>query len=404
MAIERSLCISTLDLEFFQRGGVVTKCRAFARMAEAEGFSPFLLTPSLARHRTVRRRLKGEERLPPHLGRFDDWPCWQVGAIYPEFESNAHRFETSFLESILPNGTVCVAVSGNNHAARPFLDTGRRFGVWPGSTFWEDCRDRIRSAPWSYRKVLDLAGKPTCEGLERRIFHAAEAVLADTTYTRDCILRENPLSQDKTNVVPVPVDCDFFHPLEGASVPTASVPREIVFIGRLSDPRKNLGLLFDAFELVGRRDEDARLVLMGSGDSSDEARIRAHPFAARIEWLRQVSEEEKRRRLQRAAMLVIPSLQEGFGITGAEALACGVPVVSTPCGGPKDFVIEGKTGLVLRGFDPTEMADVLLILLHDESLRRMLGAQGRDFAVAHLSMEAVRGALRTLIHSLAAAV
>ncbi len=232
----------------------------------------------------------------------------------------------------------------------------------------------------------------------------AEAVLADTTYTRDCILRENPLSRDKTNVVPVPVDCDFFHPLEGASVPTASAPCEIVFIGRLSDPRKNLRLLLEAFELVGRRDEDARLVLMGSGDSSDEACIRAHPFAARIEWLRQVSEEEKRRRLQRAAMLVIPSLQEGFGITGAEALACGVPVVSTPCGGPKDFVIEGKTGLVLRGFDPTEMADVLLILLHDESLRRMLGAQGRDFAVAHLSTEAVRGALQTLIHSLAAAV
>jgi glycosyltransferase involved in cell wall biosynthesis len=177
-----------------------------------------------------------------------------------------------------------------------------------------------------------------------------------------------------------------------------------VFIGRLTDPRKNLGLLLEAFRLIGSRAPGARLVLVGSGDESAQVALSRHPLADRIAWRKRVSEEEKREILQRAAMLVIPSLQEGFGITGAEALACGVPVVSTPCGGPKDFVIEGKTGLVLRGFDPTEMADVLLILLHDESLRRMLGAQGRDFAVAHLSMEAVRGALRTLIHSLAAAV
>ncbi len=388
------LCISTLDLAFYGHGGVVTKALVFARVAKEEGFDPFFLTPSLDLHRTFRRALRGN-RLPTSAEiRFQGFRCHQHGALFPEFEFNAHRFEKSALRELLNPSVRCFAVSGNNHAARPFLDLELSFGVWPGATYWDDCRSRVLGAPWSARKAADLLAKPWCERLERRIFQAARTIVVDTHYTRRWVGQVAPGCEARMMVIPVPVDTALYHP-------SAETPgRRLVFLGRLSDPRKNLGLLLEAFAMAGKKNPELGLTLIGSGGEEMAARLASHPLASRIEWLRDISESEKIGHLQRALALVIPSWQEGFGITGAEALACGTPVISTPCGGPQDFVIEGETGLLLKGFDGEEMAAAILHCAGDEGLRGRLGRQGRAFAEARLSLEAVRPKLRAALHNL----
>lgn len=397
MADERPLCISTLDLADFGHGGVVTLVRAFARVAREEGYAPFLLAPSVARHRTVRRVLSGATPPSAERGVFEGTPAWGLGARFPEFEPNAHRFARAELLRVLERRMPCVAVSGNNHAARPFLDLGRPFALWIATTFWADCRDRVAAAPWGARKVLDLASRGASESLERRIFAATREMAITTNYTRLEISAMDPAWDMKARVVPVPVDCDFFRP-DGTGP-----GREIVFIGRLNDPRKNLGLLLEAFRRLGSRVPDARVVLVGSGDEAVRATLLAHPCADRIAWRQRVTEEEKRAILQRAGALVIPSLQEGFGITGVEAMACGVPVVSTPCGGPTDFVHDGHTGRLLRGFEAGEMAEALEFLLRDDVRRLRLGRQGRELAEKGFSFGAVGDALRGLVARMARA-
>ena len=62
---------------------------------------------------------------------------------------------------------------------------------------------------------------------------------------------------------------------------------------------------------------------------------------------------------------MLPSLQEGFGIVAAEALAAGVPVVTTPSGGPEELVRDSGGGRVLAGFSAEELADAAVELLRD---------------------------------------
>ena len=66
------------------------------------------------------------------------------------------------------------------------------------------------------------------------------------------------------------------------------------------------------------------------------------------------------------------SAQEGLGISGIQAMACGVPVVSTRCGGPEDYVIDGKTGK-LAGNTPEELADAIAWIVADRTVAMKQG-------------------------------
>ena len=104
---------------------------------------------------------------------------------------------------------------------------------------------------------------------------------------------------------------------------------EIVFVGRAADPRKNVGLLLDAF---------ARCCASGSArrfGSRSSARRRSTPLPAGVDATGHVDSVAEL--IRGAALFVLPSLQEGFGIVVAEALASGVPAVVTPCGGPEEL-------------------------------------------------------------------
>lgn len=390
----RPLCISTLDLAFFRHGGVVNMVLSLARVAKEAGFAPYFLTPSHLLHRTLKRMLRGEAPAASVETTFEGFRCWQMGAHFPELEFNAHRFGEKALRKIVDRATPCLAVSGNNHAALPFSMAGVPFGIWAASTFWEDCRHRVEQSPVSLRKLLDLASRSRCEALEARLFGEAKEVAVLTRYT---LRQAQPLlpRAAEAKIIPVPVDCATHRPAD------APARRSIVFVGRLSDPRKNLGLLLDAFGLIAGVLPDLQLVLIGSGDEAVRERLKAHRFASRIEWIEGASEDVKIARIQNAVALVIPSHQEGYGIVGAEALACGVPVVSTRCGGPEDFVVHGENGFLMEGFAPAELADLIRKLAEDTVLQRRLSKRAREFALEKLSVEAVRPAMLRFIGALA---
>lgn len=87
-----------------------------------------------------------------------------------------------------------------------------------------------------------------------------------------------------------------------------------------------------------------------------------------------------------ADVFAIPSLQEMFGLTALEALACGTPAVGFAVGGIPDVIVDGKTGLLAAAGDAGNLAAALRTMLGNEALRTAMGLAARAAVVDHFSM------------------
>ena len=80
-------------------------------------------------------------------------------------------------------------------------------------------------------------------------------------------------------------------------------------------------------------------------------------------------------------VFVIPSIEEAFGQTALESLACGRPVVGSDVGGIPDMVRDGETGLLVEPGNAVALAKALDRLLQDQDMRAQLGSNGRELVI-----------------------
>ncbi len=138
-------------------------------------------------------------------------------------------------------------------------------------------------------------------------------------------------------------------------------PRRVAFVGR-PDPRKGRDLLLSAWPVVRSEVPDARLVVVGGGES---------PPTEGVEYLGRVSEAEKRSVLAGSGVFCAPNRGgESFGITVAEGMAAGCAVVASDLPAFEDVL--GGTGLMFKNGDPAALAGALKAVLADPGLRERL--------------------------------
>lgn len=176
----------------------------------------------------------------------------------------------------------------------------------------------------------------------------------------------------------------------------------VLFVGRLS-PEKGLDVLMRAWNQVAAQC-DASLVIVGVGSESPRiaawARESGHGDCVRLVGARLDVD-----RFYRAAdVLAVPSRTETFSNAMAEAMASGLPVVTTPVGLATHWIRHGEHGLIVRGEDGSEMATALGILVHDLALRERLGAAARAVALAAFSADSIVDRYLDLYERLAATV
>ena len=122
----------------------------------------------------------------------------------------------------------------------------------------------------------------------------------------------------------------------------------------------------------------ATLAIAGTGelDGALRAQIETLGLQASVALLGRISEEELVRRYQQAHLVVLPTQElEGFGLTTAEALACGTPVLGTPAGATPELLAPIDPALVAAGTASSEIADSALALLSDRERLEQLASQ-----------------------------
>ncbi|WP_269137995.1 glycosyltransferase [Streptomyces antimycoticus] len=194
----------------------------------------------------------------------------------------------------------------------------------------------------------------------RFVYTHADAVLAVGSELRSAIKHFAPRA--RVLVVPNPVDTEVFHPSLRPSAPP-SEPRRLVNIGRLVD-YKGVQHLLAAVRILADGGRAVRLDVIGEGP----ARSDLEKLAVRLGLEHTVVFHGQRTKESFAGLVaaadacVVPGDFETFCVAGAEALACGTPVVATMCGGPQDYVTR-LTGRLVPPRNPEAMAAAIAEVL-----------------------------------------
>jgi glycosyltransferase involved in cell wall biosynthesis len=203
------------------------------------------------------------------------------------------------------------------------------------------------------------------------------------------------LREELVDVVP----CGLDHAVHRPAPFEDRVPL-VVSLGRL-EPYKRLDLLLRAWPRVLVEVPDARLAIVGRGQEEPRLRVLARRLgvSGSVGFPGFVSDAEKVAWLQRAALLVQVSRKEGWGLTVAEAYACGTPVVAMDVPGLSDSVQDGVTGLLVRQARPRPLAAAISKLLADDETRWRMSHRALAWSANFDWEESASAVLRAAQHA-----
>lgn len=114
------------------------------------------------------------------------------------------------------------------------------------------------------------------------------------------------------------------------------------------EKNKNHGMLIEAFCATFKSIDNVSLVIAGDGSLLHEFSelIKSHDMVGRIILHGMASRSQVLNLMQLSHCLVLPSIFETFGVVAIEAMSCGMPVISTRCGGPEDIIVRNDYGLL----------------------------------------------------------
>jgi starch synthase len=202
--------------------------------------------------------------------------------------------------------------------------------------------------------------------------------------------------------IPNPLDTDEWRPHDRAMARRQlGLPAQAFIVinhGRTDISRKGLDILIAAWTRFSSKHRDSQAIIIGSGqDHAAFAQLLAEQAPERLTWIDSyvTDRPQMRRWLSAADAYVIASRTEGMPVAPLEAMACGLPVVSSDAHGLPDIFAAGEQhgGIMTAREDVAGIADALERLAGDPDLRSRLGAAARRRVEEHFSTAAVGKAL-----------
>lgn len=211
-----------------------------------------------------------------------------------------------------------------------------------------------------------------------------EGLITSSIAGREDLIRTFRLRAETVRVVHTGIDLETFR----VDLDLERNPREILFVGNAQDPRKGIKFLLEA---LGYLPPGVKLTIVDEGEPSKgyaPGLVRSMGLGSRVTFTGRIPLTELVELYRRTAVLVMPSMFEGFGLPVAEAMACGTPVVAARAGSLPEVVGEDQEGgLLVPPGDAKALAESIHKLLSRPAWAKELGARARARVEARFSWQ-----------------
>jgi N-acetyl-alpha-D-glucosaminyl L-malate synthase BshA len=247
----------------------------------------------------------------------------------------------------------------------------------------------------------DILVEPNCnygirlsrriDAMVRKVLNDADLVIAASNATFNEV-RKIIKKTDKVHLVPNGVDTEEFCPNLDSSLIKKKLGIEeqrVVFTLRNHRTRYGIEYLIRAAPLVIKERDDVVFLVGGDGPLRDFHERLAVNLGVKdkVIFVGRIPENQKPHYFAMSDIVVIPSLQEAFGLVVSEAMACEKPVIGSRVGGIPDQIIDGFNGFLVQPGNPREIAEKVLWLLDKPSKAESMGIRGREIAVRKFNIE-----------------
>lgn len=218
--------------------------------------------------------------------------------------------------------------------------------------------------------------------LSRLVIKKADAVIA---LTEDMKREIQAINNREVLVIPNGIDFERFHNLSRDEMryklQAGADERLVVFVGRFR-PEKGVRYLIEAMEIIRRKSQNVRLILIGEGPEEEDLKRLVEQLNLRdcIDFLGQVPNEEVPHYMAASDVFVLPSLAEGFPNVILEAMASGLAIVATKVSGLPEIIEDGGNGFLVESKNSEQIAEKVLLLLNDDELRERISKNNREKA------------------------
>ncbi|HEV8472717.1 MAG TPA: glycosyltransferase family 4 protein [Methylomirabilota bacterium] len=267
------------------------------------------------------------------------------------------------------------------HAHRPFdLLRAHSLRFIGPAALWARRHYRLDVPVVAHHHHLDPS--PLNRVIERRVIGAVDHLVVGSEFAKRQLRDELGVRTDHVSVASYGVDPDFEARPRRADLVERYGLRDrpvVLFFGGLK-ARKNLFLLLDVWARVVAAVPAARLLVAGGGPLLADLRRHASQLGVKtsVVFTGYVPEVEKPRHFNLGDVFFFPSAMEGFGLTVAEAMSSGLPVVASDRGSIPELVVEGEGGFLGDPTRPDTFVRPLITLLEDGALREKLGRSNAD--------------------------
>jgi glycosyltransferase involved in cell wall biosynthesis len=233
--------------------------------------------------------------------------------------------------------------------------------------------------------------------LDIKAVQSVDTCIALSTYMKKCM---ELYGAKKAFFIPNGVDVNEYRPLK-----RKKFSKRILFVGRVC-PQKGLENLLMALKDIQKSHPSATLTIVGPATAFTGFHFENHSYLDKlklivakhnihnVEFIGRVDHKTKLWYYQNSDIFVLPSIGEGMSLVMLEAMACGLPVVSTNVSGAKDVIEEGVNGYIVDKKNYKQLASAILAILDNKTrlMKMSIAARKRakKFRWEHIAKETIK--------------